>query len=51
MNKEDFNKLSENSQKEKLEKNFEIYNEYIIELSQNPKNWGINFPHLNREFL
>lgn len=41
MNKEDFNKLSENSQKEKLEKNVEKYNEYIIELSQNPKNWGI----------
>jgi len=40
MNKEDFNKLSENSQKDKGEKQIDEYNEYIIDLSQNPKYWG-----------
>ena len=40
MNKENINKLSENIQKDKIEKEIDEYNEYIIDLSHNPKNWG-----------
>ncbi len=40
MNKRDSNKLSENSQKDKVENGITEYNEYIINLSHNPKNWG-----------
>ena len=40
MNKENFNELSEKSQKDELEKEIDEYNEYIIDLSHNPKNRG-----------
>lgn len=40
MSKDDFDRFAEELQKEILEKEKENYNEHIIELFHNPKNWG-----------
>jgi nitrogen fixation NifU-like protein len=38
--KDSFDKFVDNLQKEIIEKELEDYNEYIVELFHNPKNWG-----------
>ncbi|MFX1401482.1 MAG: iron-sulfur cluster assembly scaffold protein [Promethearchaeota archaeon] len=40
MPKDDFDKFVENLQEEIIENELEDYNEYIVELFHNPKNWG-----------
>lgn len=40
MPKDDFDKFVENLQEEIIEQEFKDYNQYIVELFQNPKNWG-----------
>ncbi len=40
MVKNQFNKFVDNLQKEVIEKEIEDYNEYIVQLFHNPKNWG-----------
>lgn len=40
MPKDDFDKFVENLQEEIIEQEFKDYNKYIVELFQNPKNWG-----------
>jgi len=40
MSKDDFDKFAEDLQKEIMEKERENYNEHIIKLFHNPKNWG-----------
>ncbi len=40
MSKKDFDTFLEKLQKEIIDKEIEEYNEYIVELFHNPKNWG-----------
>ena len=40
MSEEDFNKFVEKLQKEIIDKEIQEYNEYIVSLFHNPKNWG-----------
>lgn len=40
MSEEDFNKFVEKLQKEIIDKEIQEYNEYIVNLFHNPKNWG-----------
>jgi len=40
LSEEDFNKFVEKLQKEIIDKEIQEYNEYIVNLFHNPKNWG-----------
>lgn len=40
MAKDSFDKHIDKLQKEIIKKEIEVYNEYIVDLSQNPRNWG-----------
>ncbi len=40
MAKDNFDKHEDKLQKEIMKKEIEVYNEYIVDLSHNPRNWG-----------